>query len=128
MTDMTDMTDLHARRFTRLRVRCLFEIRGRQGSYGVCRDGHITVVSERGGFVEIGGDYAVGTHVMLQFGSPLIDEVICVGVVRHLEPHMGIDVGFFRLSDTDRKHLGGLVRGRGKGSGDVQPDTARFVA
>lgn len=122
------MTDLHARRFTRLSVRCLVEMRGRHGSYGVCRDGHITVMSEHGGFVEIGGDYAVGTQLMLQFGFPLIDEVICVGVVRHHEPDVGIDVGFLGLADTDRKHIGGLVQRGGMGSGDVQPDTARFVA
>ncbi len=108
---MTEMTDLHKRRFTRVRlnVKWPVEMGVRHSSDSVCWNGRITDLSERGGFVEIGGDHAVGTQVMLRFGFPLIDEVLCTGVVRHLKPGVGIGVEFLRLSDADREHIGGLV-------------------
>ena len=102
------MTDLHTRRFTRIRVRCFVEMRVCHGSHPACRDGHITVLNERGGFVEIGGDHAVNTHVMLRFGFPF-SGVLCIGVVRHHEPG-GIGVEFLKLSDMDREHVGQLTR------------------
>ena len=105
------MTDLHRRRFTRVQVnvKCPVEMGVRHSSDPVCWNGHITDVSERGGFVEIGGDHAVGTQVMLRFGFPLIDEILCTGVVRHHKPGAGVGVEFLRLSDADREHIGGLV-------------------
>ena len=110
---MTDCT----RRFTRVRVRCFVEMRAWHNSHPACRDGHITVLNERGGFVEIGGDHAVNTHVMLRFGFPISD-VLCIGVVRHHEPAGGIGVEFLRLSDTDREHVGQLIQGGGKAIAD----------
>ncbi len=101
------MTDLHKRRFTRVRVKWPVEMGVKHGS--THRDGQIAEVSEGGGFVEVGGDYPVGTQVMLRFGFPVIDDVICSGVVRNHTPGVGIGVEFLSLSDTDRKHLGGLV-------------------
>ncbi len=108
---MTGMTDLHKRCFTRVRlnVKCPVEMGIRQSSHPVSWDGHIKVVSERGGFVQIGGDHAVGTQVMLRFGFPLIDEVLCTGVVRYHKLGVGIGVEFLGLSDADRGHIGGLV-------------------
>ena len=105
------MTDLHKRRFSRVRVNWPVEIGVKHGS--TRWDGYITDVSEGGGFVEIGGDYTVGTQVMLRFGFPVIDDVICVGVVRNHEPGVGVGVEFLSLFDTDREHLAGLVRARG---------------
>ncbi len=93
---MTDCT----RRFTRVRVRYFVEMRVWPSSHPACRDGHITVLNERGGFVEIGGDHAVNTRVMLRFGFPISD-VLCIGVVRHHEPAGGIGVEFLRLSDPE---------------------------
>ena len=108
------MTDLQKRRFSRVRlnVKCPVEMGVRHSSHPVW-DGHITDVSERGGFVEIGGDHAAGTQMMLRFGFPLIDEVFCNRVVRNHKPGVGIGVEFLGLSDTDREHIGGLVKARG---------------
>ena len=75
----------------------------------------IRAIVERGGFVEIGGNYAMGTPVMLRFGFPLIDEVLCTGVVRHHKPGVGVGVEFLNLVETDREHLAGLVRGKARG-------------
>ncbi len=110
------MTDLHTRRFTRVRVRCLVEMSVKDGGRTGRWDGHITELSEGGGFIEVGGDLVVGTEVMLRFGFPLIDDVICAGVVRHHEAGVGIGVEFLRLSETDREHIGGLAQGGGKGN------------
>ncbi len=111
------MTDLHTRRFTRVRVRYFVEMRVWHSSPPACRDGYITVLNERGGFVEIGGDHAVNTHVMLRFGFP-ISGVLCIGVVRHHEPAGGIGVEFLRLSNMDRERVGQLIQGGGKAIAD----------
>ncbi len=108
---MTGMIDLHKRRFTRaqLNVKCPVEMGVRHSSHPACWDGYIKVISERGGFVEVGGDHALGTQVMLRFGFPVIDEVLCTGVVRYHKLGVGIGVEFLGLSDADRGHIGGLV-------------------
>ncbi len=116
------MTDLHNRRFTRVRVKWPVEMGDRQSSHRW--DGQITEVSEGGGFVEVSGDHGVGTHVTLRFGFPLIDDVICIGVVRNHKPGVGVGVEFLRLSDTDRENISGLVQRGGKGSGDIQAPVA----
>ena len=90
----------------------------------MCRKGHITIVGERGGFVDIGTDPVVGTQVMLQFGFPLVDEVVCVGVVRRHEPAVGVEVEFVGLSDADHKRIGVLVSSGGKGDEDLQAQVA----
>ncbi len=106
------MTDPHRRHSTRvhLNVKCPVEMGVRHSTDPVLWNGHITDVSQRGGFVEIGGDHAVGTQVLLRFGFPVIDEVLCMGVVRHHRPGQGIGVEFLSLSDADRGRIGGLMR------------------
>ena len=116
------MTDLHKRRFTRVRGKWPVEMGVRHSNHRW--EGQITQVSEGGGFVEVGGDHALGTHVMLRFGFPLIVDVICIGVVRNQKPGVGVGVEFLTLSDTDREHIGGLVQHGGKGSGDGQAPVA----
>ena len=98
------------RRFPRVPVRCPVEMGIRHSSHPWCWDGQIMEVSEGGGFVQINGDQAVGTHVMLRFRVPLLDEVICTGVVRYHRLGVGIGVEFLRLSDADRGHIGELVQ------------------
>ncbi len=116
--EMTDMTDLHTRRFTRVRLRCSIEIQVKQGGRRARWDGHITKVSERGGFVEVDGDQAVGTHLMLRFGFPLTNDLICIGVARYLEPGVGVGVEFIGLSDLDHACIVGLMQGGGTECGD----------
>ena len=118
------MTEPQRRCFPRVHVKCPVEMGVRHSSHPVRWDGPITEVSEGGVFVEIGGDHSVGTDVMLRFGFPLIDEVLCTGVVRHHKPGVGIGVEFLRLSDTDRGHIGGLRDG-GKATMDHDADMLR---
>ena len=96
------------RRGTRVKVRLLVEMHVEGEKRAVCHDGQVAVLSDRGTFIDAHGDYPLDSMVMLRFGFPLIDDIICAGVVRDCLPD-GIGVEFLNLSDGERAQLGELV-------------------
>ena len=104
-----NMTTPSTRRCTRVKVRLLVEMHVEGEKRAVCHDGRVAVLSDRGAFIDAQGGYPTDSMVMLRFGFPLIDDIICAGVVRDCLPD-GIGVEFLNLSDGERAQLRELVQ------------------
>ena len=88
----------------------------------VCHDGQVGELSDRSAFIDAQGSYPPDSMVMLQLGSPLVDDIICVGVVRDCLPD-GISVEFLNLSDGERAQLREVVLRGGLSKRALQPLT-----
>ncbi len=115
-----NMTVPSTRRCTRVQVRLLAEMQVQGEKRAVCHDGQVTELSDRGAFIDVQGGYPPDSTVMLQLGSPLVDDIICVGVVRDSLPD-GISVEFLNLSDGERAQLREVVLRGGLSERALQP-------
>ncbi len=114
------MTVPSKRRCTRVKVRLLAEMQVHGEKRAVCHDGQVAELSDRGAFINAHGGCPPDSRVILRFGFPLIDDIICVGVVRDCLPD-GIGVEFLNLSDGERAQLRELVLRDGLSEGALQP-------
>ena len=115
-----NMTVPSTRRCTRVKVRLLAEMQVQGEKRAVCHDGQVTELSDRGAFIDAQGGYPPDSMVMLQLGSPLVDDIICVGVVRDCLPD-GISVEFLNLSDGERAQFREVVLRGGLSERALQP-------
>ena len=114
------MEERNTRSVPRFTVRILAEMQIKDTERTVCHPGHIATLSERGAFIEAPGDHSLGSQVMLRFGFPLIDDIICMSVVRDTLA-AGIGVEFLRLSASERARLAGLASRNGQSSWNSRP-------
>ena len=89
---------------TRVNVRLLAEMQVEGQKRAVCHEGQVAALSERGAVIDAQGGYPPDSQVLLLFGFPLADDIVCVGVVRDCLPD-GISVEFSNLSDAERARL-----------------------
>ncbi len=76
--------------------------------------GRIVSLSPTGAFLELGGDYPIGSALNLLFRlPPLFATISCAAVVRSHRPGRGIGVEFVELARQDREHIEKFVAGRG---------------
>ena len=115
-----NMTVPSTRRCTRVKVRVLAEMQIEGEKRAVCHDGQVADLNDRGAFIDIQGGYPPDSMVMLQFGFPLIADIICVGVVRDCLPD-GISVEFLNLSDGERAQLSEVCCEAVSGERALQP-------
>ncbi len=115
-----NMTVPSTRRCPRVKVRLLAEMHVEGEKRAVCHDGQVAELSDRGAFINAHGGCPPDSMVILRFGFPLIDDIICVGVVRDCLPD-GIGVEFLNLSDGERAQLSEVCCEAVSGERALQP-------
>ena len=98
------------RRGPRARVRQLAIVDINFGDTATSDIGSLRVIGAEGAYVELYGDYRVGTVINVGFRLPTTDQSIaCRAVVRSAAPGEGVGVEFLNLRRRDRARLNAFV-------------------
>ncbi len=106
---MTQSTYATPRRYPRAPVSFDAEVSMDHGGRTIRMDGRLAILGAGGAFLELGGNYAIGSRVRLRFTTAELGEIACQAIVRNGLEGKGVGVEFLDIEPSDQERIKAFV-------------------